>query len=234
MLRRRRVQIALAALLVLVLVLVLAQLILPRVAARDIRAKVARFGEVRDVSVSAFPAIALLAGDARSVTVRAGTLTVSERALVDLLLEAEGVQRLRVSADAVRLDGLPFGASPIVLEHATLQKDGSTVDAHALLSPESLAHALPRGISAEVLSSAGGVVSLRATGGLFGLKASVDAVLEAVGGRLLLVPGGPLLGGIGSLTLFDQPKLRILSVAASERQGSGNGGWELSVEAKLG
>lgn len=246
MLRATRVKIGLGVLLAVVAALALAQLILPRVAARVVRDKVARYGEVRSVSVSAFPAVTLLGGDAESVSVDAGTLTISERALVKLMLEARRAQRLHVTAAAVRLEGLPFGASPLLLRDASLRKEGSIVRVQALLTAQALAHALPRGISAELLPSSGGAVSVRASGGLFGFRATVTAAVEAVEGKLQLVPSGTLLAGLGTLTLFDQPQLRILAVNAEPRAGgsggagasggaaSSRGEWELSVEAKLG
>ena len=56
----------------LVLVLVLAQLILPRIAADRISSRIGRYGQVEHVSVSAWPALKLLWGDAGSVDVSAG------------------------------------------------------------------------------------------------------------------------------------------------------------------
>jgi hypothetical protein len=244
MIARRQVKIGLSALLVVVLALALAQLLLPRIAAKIVKDKVSRYGEVREVSVSAFPAVTLLFGDAESVSVRAGTLNVSERGLVKLLLEAKGAKRLDVHASAVRLDGLPFGASPLLLRDASLTKDGEIVRAHALLTSQALAQALPPGISAEILSSAGGVVSVRASGGILGFRASVNGAVEAVEGKLELVPSGPLLASLGTITLFDQRQLKVLSIGATPsnagaggaQEGAAGGseqGWELSIEAKL-
>ena len=52
-----------------VLLLVLAQLLLPGLAARRIRTRVGRYGTVKSVSVSAWPAVKVLWGDADAVTV---------------------------------------------------------------------------------------------------------------------------------------------------------------------
>lgn len=243
MLARRRVKIALSTLLVVVLVLALAQVLLPIIAEKVVRDRVSRYGEVRSVKVSAFPAVTLLFGEAQSVSVRTGTLTGSESGLVRLLVQARGTQRVDAHASAIRLEGLPFGASPVVLRDASVVKDGEAIHVRALLSSEAIAEALPRGIEAEVLSSAGGVVSVRASGGLFGFKASVTAAIEAVEGKLMLVPSGPLLAGLGTITLFDDPALRIVSVGAtpedrgeagSRTQSGAASSWELDLEAKLG
>ncbi|MHB1469146.1 MAG: LmeA family phospholipid-binding protein [Solirubrobacteraceae bacterium] len=230
---RRGVKLGVYALAALLLVLVLAQLLLPRIAERIVRDKVARYGEVRSVSVSAFPAMTLLSGHAQSVSVDAGSLTVSEHALIALLLEGRRADRLEVHAASVRLDGLPFGASPLLLRDATLSKSGEVLRIHALLTSQALARALPRGVSAEVLPSVGSAVSVRVSGGLFGFRASASASVEAVEGKLVLVPSGSLLAGFGSLTLFQASQLSILAVSATPREGATHDGWELSLEAKL-
>ncbi len=61
-----------------VLLVVLAQVFLPSLAARRVRDRVARYGTVRSVSVSAFPAVKLLWGKADTVNVDAGTLVGAE------------------------------------------------------------------------------------------------------------------------------------------------------------
>ena len=63
----------------IVLVLVLAQLFLPGIAASRVRARVGKYGTVQSVSVKAWPAVKLLWGSADSVTVRAGSLSMSPR-----------------------------------------------------------------------------------------------------------------------------------------------------------
>ena len=67
-----------------VLLVVLAQAILPTLAAHRLRGRVARYGTVYSVSVKAFPAIELLWGKADSVEVRAGALSVPSKEIAKL------------------------------------------------------------------------------------------------------------------------------------------------------
>jgi hypothetical protein len=72
-------------------------------------------------------------------------------------------------------------------------------------------------------------VEVRASGGLFGFGATVDAVAQASEGKLVLHPRGFLLDAL-KLTLFSDPRVRIEGVGASRTAG---GGYELSVDASL-
>src|SRR5277367_432021 len=82
----------------LALLLVLAQVLLPRIAASRISSRVGRYGKVRSVSVSAWPALELLWDHADSVRVSAGSLALSTAQLGSLLWEARDVDSLQVSA----------------------------------------------------------------------------------------------------------------------------------------
>ena len=69
----RRLGIVIGAIVVtIVLALVIAQLVLPGIAARQLRDRLSRSGTVEQVEVDAFPAIELLWGHADSVVVRLG------------------------------------------------------------------------------------------------------------------------------------------------------------------
>ena len=84
----RAIRIAAIVAAILLGLLALAQLVLPRIAASRISSRVGRYGHVEHVSVSAFPAIELLWGDADSVTVRTGPLSVSPAQAASLLGKA--------------------------------------------------------------------------------------------------------------------------------------------------
>ena len=58
---------------------------------------------------------------------------------------------------------------------------------------------------------------MRASGGLFGVKASVDAVAGASEGKLVVHPLGLLLDGL-QLTLFSDPHVYVEGVGASVRR----------------
>jgi hypothetical protein len=189
------------------LVLVLAQLLLPGIAASRISSRVGEYGTVESVRVSAWPAIKLLWGHADSVTVRAGRLTISPNQTTKLLWEARGAATLRVTAPAVQEGRLRLG-------NVSLRKRGSLLTAEAEMTQADVRAALPPGLSVRLLSSGGGNVTVKASGGLFGLSASVDAVAGPSEGKLIARPLGFLLGGV-RVMLFADPHVQVEGVGAN-------------------
>jgi hypothetical protein len=189
------------------LVLVLAQLLLPWLAARRISSRVGRYGKVLSVSVSAWPALELLWGHADSVRVQAKSLAVSPSQVGSLLWEAHGVSSMDLSAESVQVGQLR-------LSDCSLRKRGGALSAQALTSEADVAAALPSGFSVRLLRSEGGEVEVQATGGLFGIGASVNAVAGASNGRLVAHPLGFLVEGL-QLTLFSDPHVYVQGVGAS-------------------
>ena len=197
-----------AAILVL---LVLAQLVLPRIAASRISSRVGRYGHVEHVSVSAFPAIKLLWGDADSVDVRAGALSLSRGQAAALLREGRGADRIDARVRVVHLGSLTLGS-------AVLQKRGEQVVGLAKASQADVRAALGPGVGVRLLASGGGRVRVAATGNLFGVGATVNAVAEAEDGKLVVHPEGLLLEGF-RLTLFEDTHVRVLGVSARPQPG---------------
>jgi hypothetical protein len=204
----RAIRIAAIAAAVLLALLVLAQLVLPRVAASRISSRVGRYGHVEHVSVSAFPAIKLLWGDADSVTVRAGPLAVSPAQAASLLWEGRGADRIDIDAPAVRVGSL-------ALTDAVLRKRGSQLSAHAHASRAAVREALGPGVGVRLLGSEAGRVRVAATGSLFGIGATVGAVAESEDGKLVVHPEGLLLEGF-RLTLFGDDHVHVIGVAARQ------------------
>ena len=208
----------------LALAFVLAQVLLPRIAASRISSRVGRYGKVRSVSVSAWPALELLWDHADSVRVSASSLALSTAQLGSLLWEARGVSSLQVSADSVRLGTL-------TVSDASLSKHGSSLHAQAVVSEAEIKAALPPGFDVRLLRSEGGEVEVQASGGLFGVGASVNAVAGASEGKLVAHPLGFLLEGL-RLTLFANPHVYVQGVGASvasERPRS----YHLTMSARL-
>lgn len=203
----RGVRIALGSAGAVVLLLALAQLILPRLAASRISSRVGRYGRVQSVSVSAWPAVELLWGHVGSVRVRAGSLALSPAQAASLLWEARGTASMDVSAESVQLGSLH-------LSDASLSKRGSAMSAQAVASEADVKAALPPGFSVKLLRSEGGEVEVRATGALFGVGASVNAVAGASDGRLVAHPLGFLIEAL-QLTLFSDPRVYVEGVGAS-------------------
>ncbi len=222
----RAVRVALWAIGALVVLLVLAQVLLPKIAAGRISSRIGKYGSVDSVHVSAWPAVELLWKHADSVEVKATRLRVSPAQTSKLLAEASGVDRMDVSAASVQ-------EGPLRLRGVSFHKRGERMSAHAHLGNADVAAALPPGIGVQLLGSGSGKVEVRASGGLFGVGASVDAVAEAEGGKLVVHPRGFLLEAI-KLTLFSDPRVYVTGVSASRATGPGGvAGYLLGIEATL-
>jgi hypothetical protein len=190
-----------------VLVLALAQLILPRIAASRISSRVGRYGTVDSVSVSAWPALELLWGHVGSVRVKVNSIALTPAQAAGLLWEARGVASMDVSAESVQLESLR-------LSDASLSKRGSALTGQALTSEADVKAALPAGFGVQLVRSEDGEVEVQATGGLFGVDASVNAVAGASDGKLVAHPRGFLLNAL-QLTLFSDPHVYVEGVGAS-------------------
>src|SRR6478609_10517947 len=218
----RAIRIAAIVAAVLLALLVLAQFVLPRIAASRISSRVGRYGHVEHVSVSAWPAIELLWGDADSVEVTTGSLALAPGQAAALLREGRGAERIDVRADAVKV-------GPLALTDAVLRKRGSQLTAHAHASQAAVREALGPGVGVRLVSSEGGRVRVAATGSLFGVGATVAAVAESEDGKLVVHPEGLFLEGF-RLTLFRDAHVHVIGVAA--RQDAS--GYVLGMTALLG
>jgi hypothetical protein len=189
------------------LLLVLAQIFLPRLAAGRVSSRVGRYGTVESVSVSAWPAVKLLWGSVDSVRVKAKSLALSPAQAAKLLWEARGTASMDVSAERVQVGSLR-------VTDATLSKHGSALSAQAMTSEADVKAALPAGLGVRLLRSEGGEVEVQATGGLFGVSATVNAVAGASEGKLVAHPLGLLVEGL-QLTLFSDAHVYVEGVGAS-------------------
>lgn len=191
----------------LIVLLALAQVVLPRIAVSRIESRVGRYGKVQSVSVSAWPAVELLWGHVGSVHVRAKSLSLSPAQAASLLWEAKGTANMNVSAESVQVGSLR-------LTDASLRKRGSSLTAEAVTSEADVKAALPEGFGVRLLRSEGGEVEVQATGGLFGVGATVNAVAGASDGALVAHPLGFLIEGL-QLKLFSDPHVYVEGVGAS-------------------
>jgi LmeA-like phospholipid-binding len=222
----RAARIAGGVVVAIVLALGLAQLILPRIAASTIGSRVGRYGGVQSVSVTAWPAVKLLWGDADSVTVRARNLRLSAQQATGLVWQGRGTHSVEMTAAHVQL-------GPLRLSAVRLRKRGDALTGEASASAADVSAALPPGISVALLRSEGGSVEVRASGGLFGVSASLVAVAGAQEGRLVARPLGLLLGGI-QLTLFASAHVYVEAIGASTVNTPGEPpGYRLQMSARL-
>ena len=183
-----------------------------------------RYGTVESVSVKAWPAVELLWGSADSVKVRATSLKVSPAQTAKLLWEARGVNDIEMTAPSVQ-------EGPLRLSDVSLRKRGNALSAQARTTEADVKAALPEGFDVQLLRQRRRQVEVRASGGLFGLGASVDAVAGASEGKLVAHPLGFLLEGL-QLTLFADPHVYVEGVGASAQAG-GPLSYRLTMRASL-
>jgi hypothetical protein len=221
--RARRI--AAAGVGIVVLLLVLAQLFLPRIAADRISSRLARYGHVQSVHVSAWPAIELLWGHADSVRVRASDLALAPSQGAHVVREASGVHDLDMSAARVRV-------GPLALTEVTLRKRGAQLSAQALVGEAAVTAALPSGVSVSMLRSEGGAVEVSVGGSLFGVGGELHAVAQASEGRLIARPTAPLLSAF-ALTLFEDRHVYVEGVGASATVAPHERGYRVQMRARL-
>jgi hypothetical protein len=195
----------------LVLMLLLSQALLPSLAAKRVSDRVSRYGTVKSASVSAFPALELLWGKADSVSVHAGTLSITPAQIASLLWEGRVVSHTMVTVDTTSLH-MAILPNALTMSDIHMEKHGSSVQASATLTQQQLSEALPSGIRFEPVASGGGQVQARASGGLFGVQASIDVILRPFEGRLVAEPQGLPLAGLATFTLFSDSHLKVTSV----------------------
>jgi hypothetical protein len=206
--------------LVLVL-LIAAQLVLPGVAEQRLRSELSRSGTVLSVSVSAFPAIRLLWQRADHVVVRMGRYQSGASGLGDSLARTANVGTVDASAQEVQ-------SGVLVLHDATLHKRGNELTGTATLMNADLRSAVPFLTDVAPLESSGGRLVLRGTASVLGLNATVDAIVAASNGALVVAPDVPF-GGIATITLFSDPRVQVQSVSAT----SVPGGFTLTARGRL-
>lgn len=205
---------------VVVLLLIIAQLVLPGIAAQNLRDRLARSGTGISVEVDAFPAIELLWHQADKVVVRVAQYQSSTGHLSSLLDEAANVGTLDASA------GLRSGL--LTLRDAKLSKRGDRLAASATVTEADLRASLPILQSVAPVASGGGQLTLRGVANLFGVSAAVDATVAAINGQLLVQPDVPF-GSLATVTVFSGPHVDVQSVSAS----SAPGGFNVSAQAQL-
>lgn len=204
----------------LVAVLGLGQALLPVLAEQRVRDRLKPYGAVQAVSVSAFPALELAWGKAGSVSVAARELRMSEAQAVKLAWEARGVDTARASIRRLQV-GIVGLAQGLALHDASVVKHGARLSVQATFSQADIAAALPPGFTVQPLGTEDGGLRVRASGGLFGAKASLEALVTARAGRLVVVPQGLPLAGLFQVTLLADQHLYVESISATPLAGQG-------------
>jgi hypothetical protein len=204
------------------LLAVLAQLLLPGIAAQQLRDRLSKNGRVLSVSVSAFPAIELLWHHADKVVVRMASYQSGTGHLSSLLDDAGGVGSLSATAGVLR-------AGLLTVHDATLTKRGDELTGTARVTETDLRTAVPFIDDVVPVASSGGQLTLRGTGTFLGVSATVDATVSAQDGKLVVAPDVPF-GGLATVTLFDDRHVQIQGVSASAAPD----GFSVTARARIG
>jgi hypothetical protein len=214
----RRIRALAIGIAVVIVLLVVAQIVLPGIAAQDLRDRLSKHGQVLSVSISAFPAIELLWHRADKVVVRMARYRSTTGHLSSLLDETANTGSL--DASARELDtGL------ITLHDATLKKRGNQLLGSATVTPADLRSALGGAIqNLQPVASGDGRLTFQGT--LLGVTA--DATLRAQNGALVVSPDVPLLNLI-TVNVFHDPHVYIEGVGARDAPG----GFALQGRARL-
>jgi hypothetical protein len=193
---------------VVVVLLVVGQLVLPGIAAQNIRDRLGRNGTVVSVQVDAFPAIELLWHQADKVVVRLSQYRSATADLGNTLAQTADVGSLDASVGELD-SGL------LTLRNATLKKRGNQLDGTATVTVADLRRAVP-GILQNVqpVASSGGQLTLRGTVSLFGVGATADATVAPNNGTLVVQPNVPILS-LASITVFQNPHVYVDGVNAT-------------------
>jgi hypothetical protein len=178
----------------------LAQFTLPGIAAQSVRHKLDHYGTVRDVRVSADPAIELLWGDAQSTTITAEDLSMSFAQAAGLLSSLDGFDRLDMTVRT-------FALGPLTMQQATIRKRAGNVEVEGEVGESALQGGLPRGVEAHLLPGNGDEVEVMLRASLLGVTVSVPASITAREGKLVIQPRGAF--GFPPLTLFSDPRMLI-------------------------
>ena len=190
---------------VLVLLFLGSEFFLPRAAEERVRDELRGTAQVESVEVSAFPALKLLFDRADRVDVRVGEATAGTQRLAELIDSTRRTDVLRATIATLRL-------GPLLLRDLRLNKDGARLEGEAAVTEQDLAAALPVAVGLRPVEASDGQLVLEASAA--GLAAR--ARLSAQDGALVIAPDG-LLGAFASLTVFDDPRVRVTGVGARGR-----------------
>ena len=208
---------------VLVFAFLATELIVPRQAADRLRADLEKNGTVRKLEVRAFPALKLLFGRADRVTVEMDTLkTTGTGRIAELIDQSDRTDRLDATVSTLTV-------GPLVVRDASVAKRGDLISGEARVTPDDIAAAVPFG-AVEVTPVVGddGALVLEGSAPVFGTRVGVRARVSATDGAIVAAADG-LLGGLGSITVFRDPRVRVDAVGASERAD----GFVVTAEGRL-
>jgi len=206
--------------LLLLLALAILQVALPPIATLIMRGRLGH-AKIQQVSLSAFPAIKLLWGDADNVTLRLTSDNIQAHQVSGMLGEAAGVN----TVDA-RIGRMTVG--PLTMRDVSFQKRGSNATVTLQIRQSDLQAALPIIRSVTPISSSNGQLTLRGTANILGLTPSVTMIVAARGGRVVIAPTG-FIGLLATITVFSDPHMYVNSVSGHAIPG----GMDVAVRGRF-
>lgn len=191
--------------------LLLAQLLLPSIAAKRLRADLAQHGSKVHVAISAFPAIELLWGRADDVKVSIASYDAAagggdDGSLADELAQTKATGKLDVRVGILD-DRL------LAMHDVRLRKDGDTLTATVGVRQSDLDAALPAHLEVTGTSTGGGI-TVRGQTSVFGEDVDAQGTVSVDDGTLVLAPADDLLGDLASFTIFDDHRVAVDAIAA--------------------
>ncbi|MDO8209816.1 hypothetical protein [Conexibacter sp. CPCC 206217] len=201
------------------LLLVLAQLLLPRLAEREVTRQLGGDGEVTAAKVQALPAVELLWRHADRVSAHVRSYDARVGDIADDLYETRRVDELDVRIDRVR------AADDVELNDVRVQKRDGVLEGSAVLDPQQLTGALPAGIEGRLVPQDDGaiVVDARIAG------ASVRLQVVVRDGRVVARPDG-LLGLVTAYPIFSDPRIEVDAISATPLP---DGRFQLQARARV-
>jgi len=222
--------IAVGVLGLLVILLIGAQLLLPGVAERRVRERVGRYGSVRSVHVSALPAIEMLWGKVDTMDVKTGRLRIALSQMTNMVWSARQVDHLNLASTGVDLTAGSLRSSGLLLRNVSFHKRGASLDGTGTLSESDLRAALPEGVAVQPVASGDGEIQVKASVPIFGVQTSVEGIVSAQAGKLVVQPTGIPFANLATVTLFSDPRILVQSVSATQHSGE----YDLQIDARLG
>jgi hypothetical protein len=168
-------------------------------------------GKVISAHLSAFPWFKLILQHADKVSATMVDYDVKPNQLESMLHQAEGIGTLDIAIGVVHT-GL------LTLHDVSFVKHGSEMVGRASLDLDDLRDALPIIKSLTPVKSSDGQLTLRGTASVLGVNGSVDAVVAARDGKLVVAPSG-LFGAFATVTLYDDPEIYVQSVTGDRIPG---------------
>ena len=202
---------------VVVALLVIAQLLLPRIAARKLTSDLERHGRDVHVDVAAFPAIKLLWHKADRVTVTVGDYRPgpprSGSSLADDLAKTKDAGKLDVRVGVLN-DRL------LRVHDIHLSKHGDVLVGEVRLRRSDVNAALPPQLHLRGRATAGEGISVAGATSVFGRRLAAKArILVDSRGRIVLKPEGFLLASLVTVPVFADDRVAVDAIDARPTAG---------------